>query len=104
MTPKKVETRLTALEMNAKATMEVLKRVDERTEALDHTIRGNGMPGLATDIQLLKQSVHAIKDQLKIAVSDTKTTIEKKSDHHWQLWAPLGSMLVMEAIHWILAK
>lgn len=94
--------RITSLEINQKASMEIIKRIDDRTEQLDHVIRGNGNPGLKADMVLLKQQCTDIKIALDQSTTDRKKVEEKRSDHNWQLWVAIIVMLGTEILHWSL--
>lgn len=61
----KTEVRIVKLEDAYKAIMEKLKEMNERMVGVDHVIRGNGRPGLVTEVETLKQSVKDLKGARK---------------------------------------
>lgn len=57
----KTEVRLVKLEDAYKGIRDSLREMNERLVGMDHVIRGNGRPGLATDVEILKQDVKTMK-------------------------------------------
>lgn len=47
----KIEVRVAKIETVFGTLLETLKRMDERMEGMDHVIRGNGKPGLVSDVR-----------------------------------------------------
>lgn len=47
----KQDTRITKIETMFATLFETLKKMDERLEGMDHVIRGNGAPGLVSDVR-----------------------------------------------------
>ena len=96
------ERRLTILEQQTKAVMDVLKRIDERTEHLDHIIRGNGNPGLVTRVEVIEVEAKELREKVVTSVADVKESAKVKSDHAWAWWIAFGSLALVEVLHWVL--
>lgn len=96
------ERRLTTLEQQAKSVMDVLKRIDERTERLDHIIRGNGNPGLVTRIEVIEVITKELHEKVVTSEADKKESAKTKSDHVWTWWIAFGSLALVEVLHLVL--
>lgn len=96
--------RITILESLSKEAMTILHTLDERMEHLDHVVRGNGSPGLVTQIQVLQTQTEAIRTSLAEQKETAKETAKTKEDHKWQwlFWA--ATLIVVEVTHWLLKR
>lgn len=104
MDKNKLDKRVTILETNHKESMTILQRLDERMEHMDHIIRGNGSPGLVTQIEVLQNQTEAISKSLAEAKETAKDDAKTSSDHKWQWLYWAVTLLVVEGIHWLLAR
>ena len=101
MDKNKMDKRITILESLSKESMTILQRLDDRMEHMDHIIRGNGSPGLVTQIEVLQTKTDAISKTLEDQKETSKDDAKTKKDHNWQwvYWAI--TMIVVEGIHWL---
>lgn len=102
MDKNKIDKRVTALESTSKESMTILQRLDERMEHMDHIIRGNGSPGLVTQIQVLQTQTEEIRKSLAESKETAKDDAKTSKDHRWQwvYWAV--TMIAVEGIHWLI--
>lgn len=96
--------RISRLEILSKEAMDVLHRLDERMEHMDHIIRGNGSPGLVTKIEILQTQTEAIRTSLADAKETAKETVKTKSDHAWAWKLAAGSAVFAEVLHWLIVR
>lgn len=61
----KIEVRVVKLEDAYKGIRDILRDMNERLVGMDHVIRGNGRPGIVTDVETLKQAVKDLKSNRK---------------------------------------
>lgn len=100
----KQDLRLTTLELQSKEAMTILQRLDERMEHMDHIIRGNGSPGLVTQIQVLQTKTDAISLSLAEAKETATAAAKSTNDHTWQWVLAAGSVVLVEVFHWLLKR
>lgn len=102
MDKNKLDKRVTILESNHKESMTILQRLDERMEHMDHIIRGNGSPGLVTQIEVLQTKTDLISKSLEDQKETSKDDAKTSNDHKWRwvFWAV--SLVSVEVIHWLI--
>lgn len=100
MDKNKMDKRIIILEAHSKESMAILQRLDERIEHMDHIIRGNGSPGLVTQIQVLQTQTEEIRKSLADSKETAKDDAKTSKDHKWQWLFWIVSLIVVEVIHW----
>lgn len=94
--------RISRLEILSKEAMDVLHRLDDRMEHMDHIIRGNGSPGLVTKIEILQTQTEEIRTSLAEAKETAKEIVKNKSDHAWAWKLAASSAVIAEVLHWLM--
>ena len=77
---------------NVRLAMTLIRQAADSIESIDKMLRGNGGPGLVSEVALLKHDLADIREQIqRIRESDVRKLADRE-EAEWKFWAKIGAI------------